>query len=233
VTNSEYLGSTQSEKSQVRRHWLQVKFLVPIVAMMLGIVLAVALMVNYFNSHTQHRSLIHERVAQTRNLAERMLDQGINLDTNAIQSIIYSITRNEKVTDLFKSRDRAAVLAYAEPLFNKLHDQFQITHFYFHLPDRINFLRVQAPAIHGDKINRLTTVLAQETDHLTSGIEMGVLGTLTLRVVYPWHDATGKLIGYLELGKEIDHVVEEMQASIGMDVHLLLHKTNSENGASS
>lgn len=207
-----------------RRKWLQLKFVAPIVGVMLVAIVAIALMVSYFNSQTQNQSLIHERIAETRKLAESMLDKGIQFDADAMQAMVYSVARDERLADLFKSRNRAALLAYAQPLYKRLSERFQITHFYFLLPDRVTFLRVHTPARHGDVTDRQTALLAEKTDRMTSGVEMGPLGTLTLRVVYPWHDRTGQLIGYLELGKEIDHVVHDLQDSTGLNGYLLLHK---------
>lgn len=208
-----------------RRKWLQLKFVAPIVGMMLVTMAAIALLVSYFNSQTQNQSLIHERIAETRKLSESMLEKGIQFDADALQAIAYSVARDERLADLFKSRNRAALLAYTQPLYKRLNEQFEITHFYFHLPDRVTFLRVHTPIRYGDLTDRQTALLAEKTGRMTSGVEMGPLGTLTLRVVYPWHDRSGQLIGYLELGKEIDHLVHDLQDLSGLNGYLLLHKS--------
>jgi signal transduction histidine kinase len=52
-------------------------------------------------------------------------------------------------------------------------------------------------------------------------LELGPLGTLTLRAVKPWYDGD-TLIGYLELGEEIDHVAQEIHAALGLDLLVLV-----------
>ncbi|MCC6933984.1 MAG: hypothetical protein IT292_12170 [Deltaproteobacteria bacterium] len=74
---------------------------------------------------------------------------------------------------------------------------------YFITPDRTCILRVHKPEKQGDIINRFTTLEAERTGKLAAGIEIGPLGTFTLRVVNPVY-SKGMLVGYLELGKEIE-----------------------------
>ncbi len=56
-----------------------------------------------------------------------------------------------------------------------------------------------------------------------SGIELGPLGTFTLRVVRPVYD-NGTLIGYLELGKEIEDILAGIQRQSGVELALTIHK---------
>ena len=46
-------------------------------------------------------------------------------------------------------------------------------------------------------------------DGIASGIELGPLGTMTLRVVIPWR-VDGVLIGYIELGKDLDEITIDL-----------------------
>jgi signal transduction histidine kinase len=52
---------------------------------------------------------------------------------------------------------------------------------------------------------------------------LGPLGTFTLRVVVPWYEGD-RLIGYLELGEEIDHITEEVHGILGVDLLVLVYK---------
>ena len=61
------------------------------------------------------------------------------------------------------------------------------------------------PNRYGDVIQRVT--LDRATEGGTSwGIELGPLGTFTLRLVHPWR-IDGKLAGYIEVGEEIGHTI--------------------------
>jgi len=55
------------------------------------------------------------------------------------------------------------------------------------------------------------------------GIELGPLGTFTLRVVLPWYQGD-TLIGFLELGEEIDHITDEVHKTLGTDLLVLVYK---------
>jgi two-component sensor histidine kinase len=52
---------------------------------------------------------------------------------------------------------------------------------------------------------------------------MGPLGTLTLRVVQPYYDEKG-LIGYLELGEEIDHLIPKIRDITGAEIYISIKK---------
>jgi PAS domain S-box-containing protein len=59
------------------------------------------------------------------------------------------------------------------------------------------------------------------------GIELGPLGTFTLRVVHPWF-INGNHVGYIELGKEIHHITPLMQRSLNVDLIFTIDKNQLE-----
>src|SRR5439155_6117790 len=75
----------------------------------------------------------------------------------------------------------------------------------------------------GDKIGRFTLAEARRTGKPTWGNEQGPFGTLTLRVVYPWF-SEGKLLGYIELGKEVEDVLHEVRQMLGVDLVVVADK---------
>jgi PAS domain S-box-containing protein len=83
---------------------------------------------------------------------------------------------------------------------------------------------VHQPDRFGDEIGRETLRQASETGELSRGIELGPLGTLTLRVVVPWRDGTGAVVGFLEAGIELEAVIASMPEAIGADVVVLVDK---------
>ena len=109
-------------------------------------------------------------------------------------------------------RDRDMLLKHATPLFKDIRRDYKITHFYFTGIDRVNLLRVHAPLRYGDTIDRITTLQAEHSGTVAYGVELGPLGTFTLRLVSPWYDPkTNKLIGYVELGMEIDQIIHKLE----------------------
>ncbi|WLE96511.1 MAG: ATP-binding protein [Candidatus Electrothrix communis] len=117
-------------------------------------------------------------------------------------------------------RNREALLDATEKIAHHMRKHCQVTHFYFHDPDRVNLLRVHQPGRYGDKINRLTLLQAAATGSKVSGVELGTMGTLTLRSVMPWY-VDKKLIGYIELGKELAATLQVFEQVESLDGYLL------------
>ena len=144
-------------------------------------------------------------------------------DTATMRAAISAIQRIDRVREAFLARDREALLALTRGLFADLKADHRITHFYVHQPDRVNFLRVHHPPRHGDRIDRQTALDAEANRRTASGLELGPLGTFTLRTVTPWLD-DGRLIGYIELGEEIDHVVSGLRDLFGLELFVFVPK---------
>ncbi|MEW8220370.1 MAG: cache domain-containing protein, partial [Candidatus Thiodiazotropha taylori] len=198
---------------------LRLRFLTPLVAVIVLLVMVLAVSLFYFESESRSLGLIHERLTRTQTVAKDYYEKSVLNDANALRSIMNALLRDKALSEVFASYDREALLAYTEALFKELKRDYNVTHFYFTKPDRVNLLRVHAPGRHGDRIDRVTTLRAEQNSTLSYGVELGPLGTFTLRVVSPWHDSrTGRLIGYLELGMEIDHVIDRLRDIFGFDV---------------
>ncbi len=204
---------------------LRVRFLIPIIVSVSIIFGAAVVGIAYYNTEDNKDSYIQTHLTQMHLLYEHMFMYSLRNDTEALRALLHSVSSDRELERLFAARDREGLLAHGSGLYSKLNKEFEVTHFYLTLPDRVNLLRFHTPARYGDIINRQTTLQAERNDAISCGIELGVLGTLTQRCVMPWHDSqTGKLIGYLELGKEIDRIVEQILASTDMMGFTLLYK---------
>ncbi|MCI5138688.1 MAG: hypothetical protein D3922_09815, partial [Candidatus Electrothrix sp. AR1] len=73
-----------------------------------------------------------------------------------LRSLLLVLRENPVLQQHFIAGDREMLLETSRYLEQSLSQDYHITHFYFHSPDRINFLRVHQPERHGDKIDRLT-----------------------------------------------------------------------------
>ncbi len=152
---------------------------------------------------------------------ERLFHRVLENDIGKMQMALALFARDEEVKKAFLAKDRNALLALARSLFADLQKENGITHFYFTDPERVNFLRVHKPNLHGDVINRVTMLRAAKTLLPSSGVELGPLGTFALRVVTPWYDK-GRLIGFLELGEGIDRIINEVHAILGTGLLVLV-----------
>src|SRR6266540_486957 len=124
----------------------------------------------------------------------------------------------------FALRDRDHLLETAAPIFKDLRTRHNVTHWYFidPAPARTCFLRVHRPELHDDVINRRTLLGAIRTGDTAAGKELGQTA-FALRVVRPFV-AQGKLLGYMELGQEIDDFLVRMKAETGDDFALVVEK---------
>ena len=162
--------------------------------------------------------------------SQAIYQQSIKDETETLSCAITLLRRNKVLQNLFLAENRAELMTQSQDLFSELRKKYRITHFYYHTITGQNFLRVHEPNRHGDQINRFTMQKAMTSGKLASGIELGPLGTFTLRVVVPWL-RDGKIIGYMELGEEIDHIARKISRIAMVDLILLLHKENiSEQG---
>ncbi|MBF0125866.1 MAG: response regulator [Magnetococcales bacterium] len=186
-------------------HAIKFKILVKFI-MIIGVIVACSAVGVYWQQRTQNERQLRQVV----NAVQNHFDALRQHETAIMQASISAIKRIETIRSAFLAQNRAELYALSRDLFEELRREFNITHFYYHLPDRVNLLRVHKPDRHGDRIDRATTRLALERGGTASGLELGQMGTLALRIVSPWFDGE-RLIGFLELGKEIDLMVRQVQ----------------------
>lgn len=127
----------------------------------------------------------------------------VSVETGMLRAVAETIMANDALAAAFRSGDRARLNQLAGPILESVKRSARVSHLYFTDVHRVNVLRVHQPERFGDVIDRQTTLAAEVSQKPESGIELGPLGTLTLRVVVPWYDR-GRLLGYVETGKEVD-----------------------------
>ncbi|MDD2664773.1 MAG: ATP-binding protein [Dechloromonas sp.] len=115
-----------------------------------------------------------------------------------------------------RAGDRAALLALTRTQMDGMRRHFGISHWYFITPDRRVLLRVHGPERHGDPIDRRTLLDAERSGRAATGMELGVLGTYTLRHVLPWR-ADGQLLGYIEIGMEVDWFASQVRKMLQLE----------------
>lgn len=153
----------------------------------------------------------------------KLFDQKLGKDTNLMQGVLRTLMTNPSIELALRRLDRDALLREVGPLFEALRTDHRITHLYFNSPDLVNVVRMHSPAHFGDLIGRGTSTRSRDQGKAVYGLELGPLGTLTLRLVMPWL-ADGKPLGYMEIGEEIEYLVNEIHDSLSVDVFVLMDK---------
>jgi len=116
------------------------------------------------------------------------------------------LAESQELQQLMQQQNRTELLKASQTTFKRLLLHLRISHFYFHNPDQKVFLRVHNPDRYGDPITRHSLKQAVKSQQEAHGIELGPLGTFTLRTVLPWYQGD-QLLGYLELGEEIEMLI--------------------------
>lgn len=219
----EYINESTSIKP------VQKRLLIPLVSIL--ILMTSTFVISLFLLQKEH---IKQNAQINMNAAKDGLYHTLDEQSLLLETLLNDLSKKPILIKLLKEKNKTA-------LFNEYHTKniefkkrFNITHFYFHLPNKQNLLRMHQPTRYGDLINRYTLLEAERTGAVSSGLELGTLGTLTLRIVKPIFQ-DNVLIGYVELGKEIEDLLKTIQYHHQVELILLikkkfLNKTLWENG---
>jgi len=183
------------------------RLLPPLMLMVLLLILgAVALL-----WQQQRQRLTSEIAAQTAMVSREFR---VDLDNQAagLAIALQPIAADATLQAALRKGNADTLLATWAPVFKTLNSQYKLTHFYFFDKNRVCLLRLHMPQRRGDLISRFTALEAERTGKTASGIELGPLGTFTLRVVQPVF-LDGNLVGYVELGKEIEDILKLRQTA--------------------
>jgi signal transduction histidine kinase len=133
------------------------------------------------------------------------------------------VENNSLIQQAWADKDRQALLAAAWPVYQQISREGRVSHLHFFTLDRTNFLRVHSPQRYGDRIDRHTLDEAFTTQDLAWGVELGESGQFVLRVVKPWL-VDGELVGYIELGENIEHLTRRVKRTTGADLVVVIDK---------
>ncbi|MCX7002303.1 MAG: PAS domain S-box protein, partial [bacterium] len=171
----------------------------------------------------QHRQQLAAVV--TADIADMFGDLHVVLNQQAavLTALAQPIAADATVQKALRAGDAARLLAAWQPALETLRRQNRITHFYLFDTNRVCLLRVHSPKRHGDLINRFTAREAERTGKTASGIELGSQGTFTLRVVQPVFEGA-TLVGYVELGKEIEDALQTLHPRSDIQLAVVIRK---------
>jgi hypothetical protein len=172
--------------------------------------------------HQYRRYLNSEITADVNDIANDV--RGVLTEqTTDLALTVSSMAADASVQRALREGNADSLLAAWRPFFEKQRQERNLTHFYFLDARRICLLRVHKPEMHGDLINRFTALEAERTGKTSAGLELGPLGTMTLRVVQPVFDG-GARVGYVELGKEIADTLRTLRLRSDVQLAVVLRK---------
>jgi signal transduction histidine kinase len=164
-----------------------------------------------------------KRLSQDVDAAVRLFEFQLDEDMDTMQVAVEPILTDSAVLDCFMAGDRDGLFSLMKERLDALHEQHGISNMKFVDADRVVFLRVHAPESHGDRIDRFTMLESQRTGHNAGGLELNGESIPMLRVVNPIRYG-GRVVGYLEVGRDIADYAEEIRKTLGLDLHVLLRR---------
>lgn len=187
--------------------------------LIMSIFIFIAIITNYY----LNKSLLFSKTLNLPSKYDQHFDIYNNLEIGTIKSLMYFISNDKRIETFYINKDKNALYDFTKPIFDLLNKDNSITHFYFIDKDSRVFLRVHNFNEDKDYINRYTFNKAKNNNTIFAGNEFGKMNTFTLRVVQPWI-IDNNLIGYIELGKEINKVSDEITKELGTDIYYFIKK---------
>ena len=193
--------------------------LFPSLAGVMILLLAGAFALLWWQQHRQFDSDNADKLSEGSFVLRIVLEQ----QAAGLAAAAQPIAADPCVQQALREKDAARLLADWRPVFERLQRESHITHLYFFDASRTCLLRVHDPENRGDRIDRFTLMEAERTGKVTSGIELGSQGTFALRVVRPVFER-GTLVGYVELGEEIEAALQTVAHRAGDQVVMTIRK---------
>lgn len=142
---------------------------------------------------------------------------------NAFSASLDSLTHPSRVAHSFTLANKPFFLSNFAADYANLNQRLAVSHFFFSTAERRTIARLHAPSRSGDFINRYTTVSAEQSASIASGVELGRLGSLTFRVVKPIF-SNGERRGFVELGRELNEIWQTAAEQLDVSILVLVHK---------
>ena len=168
----------------------------------------------FFGRHFQNETLSWELQKKIIAINKRFLTlEQINIKNLSLGLRIFS--EDQEIKNIFLEKDRDILYTAVAPIFEELNERHNVTHLYFYLPDKTVFLRLHDKTLFGDEVRRKTLLNAEKTKEISSGLELGKTA-FALRSVIPYYNQD-ELIGYVELGREVDEFLDILKKEVGDD----------------
>ena len=187
----------------------------------------VSFVINVFSSYYDSNTLLNRNIAQQFQQVFSFYDDEINDQATIQELILFDLVNNQTLINALANNDLKTLEADTSSIYQRLNSENQITHLYFIRKDRSVLYRAHSPLRKEDIINRQTMLKTYETQAVTSGMEFGILGTFTLRSVSPVY-SDNQLVGYMEVGMELGHVIDKTERQFSIEIVELLDKSKLE-----
>jgi len=171
----------------------------------------------------QHLQRVNEAVHRSEAEVSGAFQKSLDVSKDALGIIVESLIHDNDITEAIQSRDKGKLYSNSSSLYGGLKRFYGISQLNFIDPKRVCILRVQKPADSGDRIDRATLGEAERTGESSCGIELAPSGAFTLWVDVPVV-VNGRLLGYIELGKETENIFNSIKLESGRGLAVFINK---------
>jgi diguanylate cyclase (GGDEF)-like protein/PAS domain S-box-containing protein len=160
-----------------------------------------------------------EELAQAPEHLKHLLEE----QSAAMRAAIQPIATSHRVLEALEAMDTARLRTNWAPVLQSMEEIYGVSHLYFLDTNRRRVLHVQQADRVADAVATLGAGDDNPPQDITSGVRLSRDGDLLLRVVQPvYHD--DRLVGYIELGKDVHEIVSRLHQRKGMSLAVLAHK---------
>jgi len=186
--------------------------------------LTVSFFLSLFFQYTSYKHELNLISENSLSLTEKSFDDVLKSETQKLSLALDFLLTDEKAQGYFLKNDTNKLYKHSIPIFKHIKEKYSITHFYYIMPepDKTCFLRVHNRKKNGDLITRFTYKSALNTREIGTGLELGKTA-FALRVVKPYYK-DGDIVGYLEVGQEIDHFFDLINSTTGDNFLVAVNK---------
>jgi PAS domain S-box-containing protein len=168
-------------------------------------------------------SRLEEAIARDIVTAPESYDEALAQGAHSLIDILATITVDQTLIDALRNRDKDLLLRTYSEKYEHIKQDNGIVNFTFDDANRICILRFHRLEINGDQINRFTVLESEKTGLVSHGIELGSAGIYSLRAAQPVFDGD-KIVGYIEIGKDIDEILVNTYKQAGIELAVIIHK---------
>jgi HAMP domain-containing protein len=184
--------------------------------------LGVVALVNAILAYANYKRDMRFEGEQSIRAAARAFAAVQQREVERLSSTLDALAQNPAYSAFLAQGDRDRLLDAAAPALRELGPRHGIGIWSFIDPSRTCFLRVHRPGLHGDAVGLVALQVAARTRETAAGIELDRTA-FALRVVRPLL-SQDRVIGYVELGEEIEGLLARLKQETGDDFGLVALK---------
>ncbi|MBW7876599.1 MAG: response regulator [Candidatus Cloacimonetes bacterium] len=172
---------------------------------------------------TRQYLLSREKVNQAAMEIQAVYEQELNRQTSILKSLAKLIAHDVQTQNAIETGNYFWIQSRWSAGFETLKSSGILDYFYVMDKEQICRIRLHRINDNLDKIERFTVLEAKRTGKITVGLDMGTMGNLGLRVVYPVI-RNNEILGFVELGQNLEELYQGVLRNSSDQLAVMLKK---------